>query len=631
MTAGTVWGLSQAKTAVTSPPVAVATIAETAVYNDQRQTVAEAVHWLIPTHQNDDGGYSSFSSGANQAASSIAGTADALLAISAGGYNSAVNYPGESSNPIMFLQNNAADAASFAASGGGSAGKLILALTAASQNPRDFMGYNLVLSLTNQISPTGQYNVTSAFDQSLALLALAAVQETVPANAIQWLKDQQAANGSWDDGYGTIDNPDATSIAIMALVANGESVGGTTLTDAKNFLAAAQLADGGFEYGTGFGSNPNSTALAVQALSALGEDFYTTGGDWDQNGNTPLSALQAYQSSTGAFQSDYGSGPFDDFFATVQSIPAATGKPFPLPARYEAARQAVSCLATLQDAETGGWEQFAGFGVNAAGTSRAIEAIAAYGDDPQSMTWTPTMTNAVAGLEYLTPSYLAAGRGGRVGIVMQGVVAAGAPYDVSNFAGYNLPISVTGYLSPTGEYASTAFGPQAHNEAMLGLLAAGEMVDGTAVTWLQNAQTNGSWGGGDSNGTSLNALSQLGEEIPFGVLANLHATQQTDGGWGFGVPASVNSTAEVVLGLVEYGDNPFAPAWSVVLDGKLQNPADVVLAQQGDNGCWPNPFGPGDDPYSTTDAILLLMANPEWAENVSYLEYNLYAPILSNQ
>jgi hypothetical protein len=42
------------------------------------------------------------------------------------------------------------------------------------------------------------------------------------------------------------------------------------------------------------------------------------------------------------------------------------------------------------------------------------------------------------------------------------------------------------------------------------------------------------------------------------------------------------------------------------VDGTLTNAADAVLAMQGDNGCWPNLFGPGDDPYSTTDAIQLL-------------------------
>ncbi len=622
---GMMWGLSgsgpAAATAVS--PVTLAPLNQT----DQRTAVAAATQWLVETHQNDDGGYSNFSAGANLAPSGIGGTLDAVQAIAAAGYNPAANYPGKSSNPVAYLQSHATDLAAYVAGGGGAAGKAILALTAAAQNPRDFMGYNFVISLTAQLSPTGQYNAYVSFDQSLALLALTAVRETPPLSATQWLKAQQATNGSWDDGFGTDDNADTTAMAIMALVAQGEPLTSTTLISATNFLAAAQLPGGGWEYGPGFGGNANSTALVVQALSALGEDFYTLGSPWAQNGQTPLSALLAYQSSSGAFQSDFGFGPFDDFFATVQAIPAATGRPYPLPARYEAARQAIACLASLQDVNSGGWEQFAGFGVNAGGTARAIEAIAAFGDDPQGAGWTPGSVNAVAALEALTPAYLASGRGGRVGVVMQGVIAAGAPYTVTNFATYNLPLSVTNYLSPTGEYDNTAFGPLAHNEAMLGLIVAGYAPDSSAVAWLQAAATGGSWGSADANGSSLQVLGRLNAAVPIGAFSHLHQTQQADGGWGYSVPSSANSTAEVVQGLVWQGDNPFAPAWSVLHNGRVQNPADAIMQQQQANGCWLSWNG-NDDPYATTDAILLLMTNPGWRLRPSYLEFDAYLPLV---
>ncbi len=622
---GTMWGLSHSGTAraATVSPITLAPFNQP----DQRTAVAAAVQWLVQTHQNDDGGYSNFSAGANLAPSGIGGTLDAIQAIAAAGYNPATNYPGKSNNPVAYLQSHATDLATYVAGGGGPAGKAILALTAAAQNPRDFIGYNFVISLTAQLSPTGQYNANTPYDQSLALLALTAVRETAPISATQWLKAQQAANGSWDDGYGTSDNADATAMAIMALVAQGEPLTSTVLISATNFLAATQLPGGGWEYGAGFGANANSTALVLQALSALGEDFYTPGSAWAQNGQTPLSALLAFQSSTGAFQVDFGFGPFDDFFATIQAIPAATGRPYPLPARYEAARQAIACLANLQDADSGGWEQFGGFGVNAGGTARAIEAIAAFGDDPQGAAWTPGSVNAVTALETLAPAYLAGGRGGRIGVVMQGVVAAGAPYTVSNFAGYNLPISVTHYLSPTGEYDVTAFGPSAHNEAMLGLLVAGYAPDPLAVAWLQGAAVGGTWGSPDANGSSLQVLGRLNEAVPVGAFSYLRQTQQADGGWGFGGPASVNSTAEVVQGLVWQGDNPFSPAWSVVVNGRLQNPADVAMQQQQDNGCWLS-WNNSDDPYATTDAILLLMVNPGWRLRPSYLEFDAYLPLV---
>ena len=615
-----IWSVSEA-TAVSATATANSQTATSPIYPDQRHSATAAVNWLVATHQNDDGGYSSFSSGANQAPSDVGGTLDAIIAIAATGHNPAATYPGKSSNPVTYLHNSADDLATFAATGGASNGKAILALTAVNQDPRNFMGYNFVISLTTQLSPTGQYNAQTPFEQSLALLGLAAAHQTAPPEASQWLTEQQAANGSWDDGFGTADNADATALAIMALIAQGEPITGTTLTAAQDFLANSQLSDGGWAYAPEFGGNANSTGLVLQALSALGQDFYRSNGPWSQNGHTPLIALLTYQSSSGGFQSDFGFGPFDDFFTTVQVLPAVTGKAFPLPARYEAARQAIACLATLQDADSGGWEQFAGFGVDAAGTARALKAITAFGDDPQSPAWTPNTVNAVEALENLTPAYLAEGRGGRVGIILQGVVAAGDPYTVTNFAGYNLPLSATNYLSPTGEYDSTAFGPLAHNQALLGLIMADEQPDPSAISWLQGAASNGSWGETDANGTSLQVLGRLGETIPFAAFVHLRTTQQLDGGWGFDGVANPSSTAEAVQGIGQNGDNPFAPAWSMIVSGTIQSPADVIMQQQGDNGCWPNLFGSGDDPFSTTDAILLLMVNPEWPTWAAYYEY----------
>jgi hypothetical protein len=335
----------------------------------------------------------------------------------------------------------------------------------------------------------------------------------------------------------------------------------------------------------------------------------------------------AWQNSTGAFQSDFGTGPFDDFFATTQAIPAAAGKPYPLAGRYEVARRGIDCLDILQDQTTGGWEQFATFGVNAGGTSRAIEAIAAFGEDPQSARWTTISgTHAVEALENLTAVYLAGARGGRTGVVMQGVVAGGAPFTVTNFAGFNLPISMTGFLSPTGEYDHTSFGPTAHVEAMLGLWHSGFPVDPSAVTWLLNAQSNGNWGDADANGISLNILGRLGIEAPANSSDHLRQTQQADAGWGFGLPSNPNSSSEVVQGLVQHGQNPFDPTWSEVVSGTVVNVADTVMAQQADNGCWLDFFGTMADPFSTTDAILLLLQQPDWTDL-----QRVYMPVVSIQ
>ncbi len=559
------------------------------LFPDQRDAVVQAVNWLIATHQNEDGGYASFSGGANLAPSDVGGTVDAILAISSVGYNPIPS--------LDYLRQNSADAAAYAQTDGSTAGKLILALAAAGQNPRSFAGQDFVAILSAHLQPDGDYNVPQPFGHSLALLALAAVNEPIPPEAVAWLTALQAADegldGSWDDGFGTAGNADATAMAVMALLAAGVPADDAVLTRAVDFLAQTQLDGGGWEYGPGFGQNGNSTALVVQALSALGLDFYSADSAFAKDGQSPLTALLSYQGESGAFQADFGEGPFDDFFTTVQAIPAAAGKAFPLNGRYEAARQAGSCLLTLQDEATGGWEQFATFGVDAAGTARAMQAIAALGDDPAF---------ALPALESLTPDYLAVSRGGGIGIVMQGVAAAGG--DVYDFAGVDLVEQMTAVLSDTGEYDSTQFGPFSHAEAMLGLLAVGEAVDETAVSFLLNSHANGDWGGPDSSGIALNVLGKLGQPL-FEAIDNLRATQLPDGGWGFD-GSNPSSSSEVVQGLVAAGENPFGPDWSQVVSGTIVNAADAVIALQGENGCWPNLYGPGDDPFGTTDGIILL-------------------------
>lgn len=583
--------------------------------NQQPGRLAAAINWLVNSHQNSDGGFSAFSAGADLAPSDVGGTVDALLAMAAAGYNPDSPPPGRENTPLQFLRDNAAAVAAYAGLDGGKAGKLILALTAANENPRDFLGYNFVVSLTNHISPTGQFGVNTAFEQSLAMLALNGLENVRPApEAVEWLLAAQETEGdlagSWDDGFGTAGNADATAMAIMAL-RRGLSVDDPALVAARDFLARSQLPAGGWEYGPGFGANANSTALVIQALRALGEDFYSSESNWAVDGVSPLETLLSWQGESGGFQADFGNGPADDFFTTVQVMPALAGKPYPLPGRFEAARQAVTCLATLQDPATAGWESFPGSGVDAGGTARAIQAIAAFGADPAGEQYTVNGVTPLDALAALTPDYLAAGRGGRVGNLIQGVVAGGG--DPTNFGGFNLVISATNYLSPTGEYANTAFGPYAHNQAMLGLLTAGEQVDPAAVEWLLNAQVDGGWGDADGTASSVQVLVQLDRPVAEAV-SYLRSTQLGDGGWGFAESASTNSTSEVVQALVQAGENPFSPSWSRVLSGTVQSPADAVLALQGADGCWPNAFGPGNDPFSTVDGIIMLVVEPPFGD-----------------
>ncbi len=305
----------------------VATTSPTLAQSDPLQT---AVSWLISTHQNEDGGFTSFSTGANQAPSDIGGTLDALQAIAAAG--------GDTHTPLAYLRAQGSLLSDYARTDGGSAGKALLALSAAGADPRSFAGQDLTRTLTETISPTGEYNTNAPYAQAVAILGLLSVPEYVADTAVTWLQNRQAADGSWDDGFGTAANVDATAMAIMALVAVGVPADSPDLTNAGDFLRQARQANG-WEYATGFGPNANSTALALQALSALGDDV-----------SAYQEGLLAWQSASGAFQADFGSGPFDDFFTTVQAIPALTGRPYPLNLTAENAPTAVNAAPDVPDA-----------------------------------------------------------------------------------------------------------------------------------------------------------------------------------------------------------------------------------------------------------------------------------------
>lgn len=293
-----------------------------AVAGDQ-EAAGRAAGWLVSTHQNDDGGYASFSTGANTAPSDVVGTLDAVLALAVLG-GDAVN------PPLDFLRANVADLQALAAEDGAQAGKVVMALVAADVDPYEFDGHDYVADLQGHLQPSGDYGVADAYKQSSAILGLAAAGEPVPAEALAWLEERQAESGSWDDGFGTLDNPDATAMAVMALLAGGRGADDAAVARAVAFLDGAQTAGAGWGYAPGLPASANSTALVIQALAASGESWAGDDGAWAMDGRTPLDALLAFQGESGAFQADYGDGPFDDFFATVQSIPAAAGRSFPL-------------------------------------------------------------------------------------------------------------------------------------------------------------------------------------------------------------------------------------------------------------------------------------------------------------
>lgn len=293
----------------------------------QQEIVDKAINWMVSEFQNDDGGYASFSGGANQGPSAISETLDVVLALAASGRDPGAKFPDQESTPLTYLRTNGEALTAYAQVDGGQAGKVVLALAASGLDPRKFEGNDYVSMITSRLDQSGAFGAADPFKHSYAILGLSAAGESIPDAAIALLESMQAADGSWDDGFGTQANADATAIAMMALLSAGRIPTNDSIKNAIAFLSSVQQPTG-WEYGAGFGANVNSTAMVIQALTALGEDWYSDKSTWVKDGSTPLKAVLAFRGAAGAFQSDFGDGPFDDFYATVQAIPAVTGRSF---------------------------------------------------------------------------------------------------------------------------------------------------------------------------------------------------------------------------------------------------------------------------------------------------------------
>jgi squalene cyclase len=165
---------------------------------------------------------------------------------------------------------------------------------------------------------------------SWAILGTLALSETVPAEALQNLRDQVQPNGGWEWSPGWGADTNSTSLAIQALIAAGESPTSTLILNGLDFLKTAQNDDGGFTYDPnsayGTDSDTNSTAYGLQAIRSAGQDPIT--GTWVISSTNPISYLLGMQLPDGSFEWQPGFG--SNGLATQQAIPALLGRVFPI-------------------------------------------------------------------------------------------------------------------------------------------------------------------------------------------------------------------------------------------------------------------------------------------------------------
>lgn len=280
------------------------------------------LNW-VAGQQQPDGSFAGFNPGA---------TIDAVLAIALAGQDPN-GYAVGSNTPLTYM---AAQAPAYAAQGASAAGKLAVGAVAGRANPRSFGGVDLVAAIEGLYQPaSGQYGGGSVWDQSFALLGLAAARQPIPAAAVQRLIDIAADGGGWGFSASATDaDVDSTGLALQALAAARVARDDAAVQAGLGFLHSAQNEDGGFPGFLG-DTDAGSTGLALQGLAAYGQNprdlHWTT---WISDGSssaltlrTPVETLLALQSPAGGFPGF--SGP-NDPFSTYQALAGLTAQPLPI-------------------------------------------------------------------------------------------------------------------------------------------------------------------------------------------------------------------------------------------------------------------------------------------------------------
>jgi hypothetical protein len=284
----------------------------------------KALEWLS-SQQQPDGGFGN--GGA---------TADAVYAIALCGQDpDGPDWTEGGHSALEALEDQTPDYLSLAPPGGpaGELGKVIRAVEAAGGDPYDFAGMDLVDELKANYNPsTGRYHPFKLFSHNVALMALHAVSETIPAKAVTTIEEGQLPEGGWPWGWdATTPDVDSSGLSMLSLVAGG----GPSSPDVTNgyvaFLESVRFPGGAYpDLATRPEPNCNSTALAIQGLLAAGRHReqplimpLDTGGvfsSWD--------ALLGFQEPSGSF-AFMASGAESRVLATLEAILALATDAYP--------------------------------------------------------------------------------------------------------------------------------------------------------------------------------------------------------------------------------------------------------------------------------------------------------------
>jgi len=333
----------------------------------------------------------------------------------------------------------------------GELGKVIRAVQAADAHPYDFAGLDLVDQLIDTYKDsTGRYHLNKIFSHDLALIALHAVSETIGAQALATVENEQLAEGGWPWAWDmTTADVDSTGLSLQAIVAAGGPTSPAVTEDAAAFLESLRFPDGGYpDLATHTETNCNSTALAIQGMLAAG--IYReqpliipleTGGissSWD--------ALLAFQEPSGSFAFT-ASGPESRLLATLEAIQALVSPLYP---DYETLSEGDDTIAGTVYARLTCGDGLEIVAPYSGDDNNDGTASLSYRVEGETSSWSPPSDMGKTGISYLLLPHLHAGATYEIQVTYHdddpdGVLGEGAQHLTVHEGNACIPLALRAY------------------------------------------------------------------------------------------------------------------------------------------------------------------------------------------
>ncbi|MGI6487482.1 MAG: S-layer homology domain-containing protein [Syntrophothermaceae bacterium] len=196
--------------------------------------------------------------------------------------------------------------------------RTIIGMLAASHNPRDASGRDLVNELVYRQADSGEFGIGGVFINTVwSMIALDTAGADYNAEkAVESLLANQTSDGGFSFNSTSSADADLTGFALMALAPYKElSEVNSAINEAQECLKNMQLGDS-----AGFASwgsaNCNSTSAVIRGLVACGIDITTE--EWQKSGRTMIDALFDFQLDNKSFC--YTQGGSSNAMATQQAL-----------------------------------------------------------------------------------------------------------------------------------------------------------------------------------------------------------------------------------------------------------------------------------------------------------------------